>query len=192
MNSPTEQQLGAALHDLVADQPFTPDPAAIEHRARQDRKRRRITGGIAGAVAVAAVAAVGTAWRAPRSGPAQAGAAGSTARTSRRPPGRRPPRPRPRPRRQRSADTGAGRQFAGRSPHPTGDATLFERETAYPGKASINVWDLYADNGKYYFSRTKSGLPAQVKATTPRAAACLPMRSRPRPTPRTATWTRPR
>ena len=49
------------------------------------------------------------------------------------------------------------------SPHPKGDATLFERETAYPGKASINVWDLYADNGKYYFSRTKSGLPAQVR-----------------------------
>ena len=29
MNSPTEQQLGAAFRDLVAEQPFTPDVSAI-------------------------------------------------------------------------------------------------------------------------------------------------------------------
>ena len=33
MNSPTEQHLGAAFRDLVAEQPFTPDVPAIEHRA---------------------------------------------------------------------------------------------------------------------------------------------------------------
>jgi hypothetical protein len=48
-------------------------------------------------------------------------------------------------------------------PRPTGDATLVERETATPGKASVNVWDLYTDDGRYFFSRTEAGLPAQVQ-----------------------------
>ena len=71
MNSPTEQHLAAAFRDLVAEQPFTPDVPAIEHRARQARRRDRIVrGGIgAGVVAVAAVAAVGIASAVP-SGPA--------------------------------------------------------------------------------------------------------------------------
>jgi hypothetical protein len=38
-----------------------------------------------------------------------------------------------------------------------------ERETGAPGHASINVWDLYADDGRYFFSQTEAGLPAQVK-----------------------------
>ena len=45
-------------------------------------------------------------------------------------------------------------------PAPKGDATLVERET---GEARITVWDLYADDGRYFFSRTEAGLPAQVK-----------------------------
>ena len=49
------------------------------------------------------------------------------------------------------------------APRPTGDATLVERETAAPGHASINVWDLYADDGRYFFSQTQAGLPAQVR-----------------------------
>jgi hypothetical protein len=48
-------------------------------------------------------------------------------------------------------------------PKPTGDATLVERKTGESGHATINVWDLYADNGEYFFSRTKAGLPAQVE-----------------------------
>jgi hypothetical protein len=48
-------------------------------------------------------------------------------------------------------------------PRPAGDATLVERETGAPGQASINVWDLYTDDGRYFFSRAKAGLPAQVK-----------------------------
>jgi hypothetical protein len=46
---------------------------------------------------------------------------------------------------------------------PTGDATLVERETGAPGHASINVWDLYTDDGRYFFSQTEAGLSAQVK-----------------------------
>ena len=45
-------------------------------------------------------------------------------------------------------------------PRPTGDATLVERET---GAARISVWDLYADDGRYFFSQTEAGLPAQVQ-----------------------------
>ena len=48
-------------------------------------------------------------------------------------------------------------------PRPAGDATLVERETGAPGHASINVWDLYTDDGRYFFSQTEAGLPAQVK-----------------------------
>jgi hypothetical protein len=45
-------------------------------------------------------------------------------------------------------------------PAPKGDATLVERET---GAARISVWDLYAADGRYFFSQTEAGLPAQVK-----------------------------
>jgi hypothetical protein len=48
-------------------------------------------------------------------------------------------------------------------PRPAGDATLVERETGYPGKKTINVWDLYTDDGRYFFSQTQAGLPAQVQ-----------------------------
>ncbi len=167
MNSPTEQHLGAAFRDLVAEQPFTPDVSAIEHRVRRARRRDRIArGGIgAGVVAVAAVAAVGVASAVP-SAPArtaQASGAHPTAQAS----GAHP------------ANTGASASSTGSAdaqpplvklaaylaaePRPTGDATLVERETGAPGQASINVWDLYTDDGRYFFSQTEAGLPAQVK-----------------------------
>jgi len=158
MNSPTEQHLGAAFRDLVAQQPFTPDVSAIEHRARQARRRDRIVrGGIGvGVVAVAAVAAVGVASAVPSApaGTAQAGGAhpantgtstSSTGSTHAQP-----------PLVVLAADLAA-------APRPTGDATLVERETAAPRHASINVWDLYTDDGRYFFSQTEAGLPAQVK-----------------------------
>jgi hypothetical protein len=158
MNSPTEQYVAAAFRDLVAEQPFTPDVPAIEQCARQARRRDRIArGGIgAGVIAVAAVAAVGVASAVP-SAPA------GTARAS----GVHP------------ANTGASTSPAGSAdaqpplvklaaylaaaPRPAGDATLVERETAASGQASINVWDLYTDDGRYFFSQTEAGLPAQVK-----------------------------
>jgi hypothetical protein len=49
-------------------------------------------------------------------------------------------------------------------PKQTGDATLVLRSTNYPGTAPITVADLYADNGKYFFAQTRSGLPAEVRA----------------------------
>ena len=164
MNSPTEQHLSAAFRDLVAEQPFTPDVSAIEHRVRQARRRDRIVrGGIgAGVVAVAAATAVGVARvgpsapakTAPANGtrpastgahPASASASASAKATSAQP----------------SLMTLAADVAA--EPRPTGDATLVERETGYPGQKTINVWDLYTDDGRYFFSQTEAGLPAQVQ-----------------------------
>jgi hypothetical protein len=168
MNSPTEQRLGAAFHDLAAEQPFTPDVSAALHRARQARRRDRIVrGGIgAGVVAVAAVAAVGVASVA-ASGPTrteQAGGAHPAARVSAAHPAKAG---------GPASSTGSTHAqqplvklaaYLAAEPAPVGDATLVERETGAPGHASINVWDLYADNGEYFFARTEAGLPAQVQA----------------------------
>jgi hypothetical protein len=46
---------------------------------------------------------------------------------------------------------------------PAGNAALVARRTTGGGK-TVTVYDLYADSGKYYFSKTKSGLPGQVRA----------------------------
>ena len=155
MNSPSEQHLGAAFRDLVAEQPFTPDVPAIERLALRARRRDRITrSGIGfGVVAVAAAAAVGVTSALPpktaqASGahPAQASAPAAPAGSA----GTRQP-----------LVTLAA--YLAAEPKPAGDATLVERETGAPGRASINVWDLYTDDGRYFFSQTKAGLPAQVK-----------------------------
>jgi hypothetical protein len=153
MNSPTEQHLGAAFRDLVAEQPFTPDVSAIEHRARQARRRDRIARGGIGVVAVAAVAAVGVASALPSAPAGPARASGAHPANTGAPTGSTDAQP---PLVKLAADLAA-------DPRPTGDATLVERETGTPGHASINVWDLYTDNGRYFFSQTEAGLPAQVK-----------------------------
>ena len=166
MNSPTEQQLGAAFRDLVAEQPFTPDMSAIVHRARRARRRDRIVrGGIgAGVVAVAAVTAVGVASAVP-SGPA---------RTPRRAVRTRRPGQRHAPGEHRRVGLvdriGRTQQplvklaaLMAAEPRPKGNATLVERETTLSGQATIKVWDLYTDDGRYFFSQTKAGLPAQVQ-----------------------------
>jgi len=46
---------------------------------------------------------------------------------------------------------------------PGGDATLVARTTTTGGQ-TVTVYDLYADDGKYYFSPQQSGLAAQVSA----------------------------
>jgi hypothetical protein len=170
MNSPTEQRLGAAFRDLVAEQPFTPDISAIGHRARQARRRDRIVrGGIgAGAVAIAAVAAVGVASAVP-SAPGrtpQAVGAHPTAQVS----GKHPASVGASASSRASASAGAQQPLVqlaaliAAEPRPKGNATLVERETTLAGQATVKVWDLYTDDGRYFFSQTKSGLPAQVQA----------------------------
>jgi hypothetical protein len=158
MNSPTEQHLGAAFSDLVAEQPFTPDVSAIEYRARQARRRDRIVRGgigtgVAAAAAAAAVAVSSTIPSAP-AGTAEAGGAHpGTTGASASPTGSAGAQP---PLVKLAAYVAAERR-------PAGDATLVERETGMGGGVSVNVWDLYTDDGRNFFSQTEAGLPAQVK-----------------------------
>jgi hypothetical protein len=164
MNSPTEERLGAAFRDLVAEQPFTPDVPAIAQRARQARRRHRIVqeGGIGAGVAVAAAAAVGVASAVP-SAPARPAQASGThpARTSASASSSASASP--------SASAGTQQPLVqlatviAAEPQPKGNATLVERETTLAGQATVKVWDLYTDDGRYFFSQTKSGLPAQVQ-----------------------------
>lgn len=58
MSSPEEMQLADDLRHIVAGQPFTPDIEAIERRARRQRRRGLVTGGLA-CVTVLGLAAVG-------------------------------------------------------------------------------------------------------------------------------------
>lgn len=53
--------------------------------------------------------------------------------------------------------------YVSTSAAPSGDATLVQR-TTHTGGQNVTVYDLYADNGKYYFSQDESGLPAQVSS----------------------------
>jgi hypothetical protein len=173
MNSPSEQELGVAFRDLVAEQPFTPDVPSIVHSARRTRRRDRLTrGGIGvGAAAVAAVAAVAVANAVPSgpTGTAQAGGTHPAARAGKAHAAAKANGAHP-------VNTGSSAGSAGApqplvtlvadlvaDPAPKGNATLVERETGAPGQASINVWDLYTDDGRYFFAHTEAGLPAQVK-----------------------------
>lgn len=53
--------------------------------------------------------------------------------------------------------------YVSTSATPAGDATLVARTTS-SSSGSITVYDLYADNGQYFFSPEQSGLQAQVDA----------------------------
>lgn len=154
MTSPTEQRLGEALRDLVAEQPFTPDTSAIARLARQSRRRVRLTqGGIGvGVVAVAAVVAVGASGLA-QPKPASTPRAGGPHTTS-------PTAPTSSIAVNGSLVTLAA-DVATQSQPTVGDATLVQRaETANP---TYGGWDLYTDDGHYYYSLGKAGLPEAVK-----------------------------
>jgi hypothetical protein len=149
-------------HDVTPG-PAGPDLAAADvargHRALRQRRRRRLAA-VTGTVAAGAAAAVFVATSAPRSAaPAAVGATGgahpASAGASTGPAATQPL--------VQLADVLVAEQ------KPAGDATLVERETGSPGQASIKVWDLYADNGEYFFSRTKTGLPSQVKENNSQA-----------------------
>jgi hypothetical protein len=150
-----------ALPHAVTPGPTGPHLAAADvargHRALRQRRRRRLAG-VAGTVAVGAAAVVFVAMSAPWSAaPAAVGVASgahpASTRASASPTGSADAQPRLM---TLAADVAA-------EPRPTGDATLVERETGKPGQTTINVWDLYTDDGRYFFSQTEAGLPAQVQ-----------------------------
>lgn len=153
MTSQTEQHLTEALRDLVADQPFEPDRAAIEQRGVRLRKRARIFRGAVGAGVVVVVAAVTvTTLATARTGPAathEAAAATTTAKAAPSNPGGQLVR--------LAADV-----MATPAKQP-GDATLVLGEQSYSDGEHIPRADLFGDNGTYYFAHTRSGLPAQVR-----------------------------
>lgn len=151
MTTPTERDLSDALRDLVAAQPFEPDLTAIERRAIRLRKRTRTvrTAGIVGvgmvvvAVAVGAVATIHPATAIPS-------AQSPTVTTS--------PAPNPNSRLLALSNEVAN------LPHLPGDATLVGRDDTYANGRHSDVYDLYADNGIYYFADQRTGLPAQVRS----------------------------
>ncbi|MGH2859054.1 MAG: hypothetical protein ACRDMJ_16385 [Solirubrobacteraceae bacterium] len=58
--------------------------------------------------------------------------------------------------------------YVSNSATPSGDATLVARTTLTGGQ-TVTVYDLYADDGKYFFSQTASGMAGQVSAGNNRA-----------------------
>ncbi|WP_433306830.1 hypothetical protein ACQP2F_21850 [Actinoplanes sp. CA-030573] len=147
----TEEDLSAALGYLAADRPFAPDFDRVEKRARQLRRRRvaaRLAGG-AGVLAVVAAAglAVGGGSGAPGEEPA-------AARPSVTVPGSDGPAT---PLLQLVDYLAAERR-------PAGDATLIRRDQRLADGRRVRVFDLFADNGDYYFAGTRGALPARVKA----------------------------
>jgi hypothetical protein len=149
MSYDTEDRLSAALNGIVGERPYTPDLQQIESRGRKLRRRRlawRASAG--GTFAVAAVAAVAVATS---GGGIQAPAPDLAA--------------------QRPAPAGTAQdaplvQLVGyltTADAPTGDATLVLRDQVFSDGSKIDVWDLHADNGDYYFAKTRSAIPAQVK-----------------------------
>ncbi|HEY4460490.1 MAG TPA: hypothetical protein VGN81_39695 [Pseudonocardiaceae bacterium] len=151
MTRPAEERLGELLHDLVDDQPFVPDTAAIERAARQAQRRARLTqSGIGvGAVAVVAAVAVG-ATNLSQPNPVSTGHAGGASTT-------RPT--------SSIATNGPLVSLAADvadQPAPTvGDANLVHRGEA--ANASYGGWDLYTDDGHYYYSYNRADLPKQVR-----------------------------
>ena len=147
MTKPTEEQLSEALRELVAAQPFQPDPAAIQRRGEHLRRRHR-TIRIAGVAVVVAAVAVTTAISV-RPGTTTVERAIPKPHTTVAPPG------------PQLVDLAAS---VAAIPAQQGDASLVLRDQRYPTGEDVAVYDLYADNGKYYFAQQRSGLPAQVRA----------------------------
>ena len=159
MSSPTEQRLGSALRDLVEDQPFTPDAAAITQRAHKSRRRARLTqSGIGVAVvAVAAVVAVGAAnVTQPRAVSTPQAAA------------THPAKPTTSSMRQNTPLVNLAADVATQAQPTVGDATLIRRteptNPKYGGNSpGYGGYDLYTDDSHYYYGDTKADLAQATK-----------------------------
>ena len=145
MNTQLEDRLGEALHDLAGDGNFAVDFNAIERRARREKMRTLATGGgVALTVAAVAAAAVGLA------GSSQNAPAPTTSAA---------PAAAPALQLKRLADVVLASDV-----RPAGDATEVIRTTTLTGQAPTVGADLYADNGKYFYSDDPAALPALVRA----------------------------
>jgi hypothetical protein len=159
-----ENRLSEALHDIAGNAPHHLDLDKIERRGRHAKTRTILTRtgvtlGVAALVAVAAgLGATGKA--APKHSVDAAG--GALSATSKAPP-------------KHSFDatttgtTGSATliRLAGYvrdADPPTGDATEVIRTTTDVGKGPNIGADLFADDGRYFYSDDPNGLGAQVKA----------------------------
>lgn len=139
MSTQMEERLAAALHDLTGDHPYVPDFDVIARRARRSARREVLVRGGASVSALAvAAAAIGLAT-------AGGGSAG-------------PVPPVPADRLDQLAVTLAA------DPAPAGDATEVVRTTSYPGQSPTRGADLYADDGRYFYSQDPAGLAAEVRS----------------------------
>jgi hypothetical protein len=59
--------------------------------------------------------------------------------------------------------------YVSASTPPSGNAALVARTTTSSDGSTVTVYDLYADNGQYFFSPTESGLPGQVSSQNDQA-----------------------
>jgi hypothetical protein len=148
MSHDTEDRLTTALQSFRSDLSYSPEVDKILDRGRKISRRRiawRATaGGTFAAAAVTAVALAAGGTGVPAQSPAPNLAAPGSSATAEQPPVVR---------------------LVG---HLTtlkqteGDATLISRSQAYTDGKKIDVWDLRADNGDYFFATTRAGLPARV------------------------------
>ena len=131
------EQARAVLHAAIA---VEDNPRVVE-LSRQSKRRRRmaVRSGIAAGVAAAA-AAVALVAASPGQSPLVPAASSHVASPL-----------------VRLAD------YVSESATPAGNAALVARTTTGDG-TSVTVYDLYADNGQYFFSPTESGLAGQVNA----------------------------
>ncbi|GIE36628.1 hypothetical protein Ait01nite_096730 [Actinoplanes italicus] len=151
MSYDTEQRLSAAMRNAAGDRPYAPDVDRIEGRGKQLRRRRLAWGATGGgAFAIAAVAAVavtvtGGGVQAPAPNLAKPAATSGAATAA-----------------AEEAPMVQLVSYLTTAPQPTGDATLLLRSQVQSDGSKIDVWDLHADNGDYYFAKNRGALPAQV------------------------------
>ncbi|WP_430788451.1 hypothetical protein [Actinoplanes sp. G11-F43] len=151
MSHDTEQRLSAAMRNAAGDRAYTPNVDLIEGRGRQIQRRRRAWGATGGgAFALAAVAALAVT--------VNGGGAQAPARDLARPAATSGPA---------DAATAEGPtvqlvSYLTNAPQPDGDATLLLRSQVQKDGRKIDVWDLHADNGDYYFAKTRGALTGQV------------------------------
>jgi hypothetical protein len=149
MSYDTEERLSAALQGIAGNRPYAPDIEKIESRGQSLRRSRvawrtTVGTGVVAAVAAVAVATTGTSTQTPNLAGPKSGATTSSTSTQ-------------------DAPLVHLVSYLSNAPKPTGDATLVLRDTVAKAGTKVDVWDLYADNGDYYFAKTRDGLPGQVK-----------------------------
>jgi len=148
MSYDTQERLSAAMNDIVAGRPYAPDLDQIESRGRTLRQRRlawRATGASFTVAAVAAVTVIASGAGTQTPAPAVAGSNSVTAGTS------------------QSTPLVQLVAYLSTATAPAGDATLLLRDQVGTNGSRVDVWDLHADNGDYYFAKTRAALPAQVR-----------------------------